>query len=89
MVRAHLAELFPEREVTEFSQFRVTRNSDLAVDEDDLVDLRMALRQGLNHRHYGQAVRLEVSSSCSPMLSDLLLEQYGLPTEALFKVKGL
>jgi polyphosphate kinase len=88
VVRAHLAELFPEREVAEFSQFRVTRNSDLAVDEDDLVDLRMALRQGLNHRHYGQAVRLEVSSSCSPMLSDLLLEQYGLPAEALFKVKG-
>ena len=88
VVRAHLAELFPEREVAEFSQFRVTRNSDLAVDEDDLVDLRMALRQGLNHRHYGQAVRLEVSSSCSPMLSDLLLEQYGLPPEALFRVKG-
>ena len=88
VVRAHLAELFPEREVAEFSQFRVTRNSDLAVDEDDLVDLRMALRQGLNHRHYGQAVRLEVSASCSPMLSDLLLEQYGLPAESLFRVKG-
>lgn len=88
VVRAHLAELFPEREVAEFSQFRVTRNSDLAVDEDDLVDLRMALRQGLHHRHYGQAVRLEVSSSCSPMLSNLLLEQYGLPAESLFRVKG-
>lgn len=53
-----------------------------------MVDLRMALRQGLHHRHYGQAVRLEVSSSCSVVLSDLLLEQYGLPAEALFRVKG-
>ena len=88
VVRAHLAELFPGREVSEFSQFRVTRHSDLAVDEDDVVDLRMALRQGLHHRHYGQAVRLEVSSSCSVVLSDLLLEQYGLPAEALFRVKG-
>lgn len=88
VVRAHLAELFPGREVAEFSQFRVTRHSDLAVDEDDVVDLRMALRQGLHHRHYGQAVRLEVSSSCSVVLSDLLLEQYGLPAEALFRVKG-
>ncbi|MEG2817990.1 MAG: polyphosphate kinase 1 [Comamonas sp.] len=88
VVRAHLAELFPGREVAEFSQFRVTRHSDLAVDEDDVVDLRMALRQGLHHRHYGQAVRLEVSSSCSPILSDLLLEQYGLPEQALFRVKG-
>ena len=88
VVRAHLAELFPGREVSEFSQFRATRHSDLAVDDDDVVDLRMALRQGLHHRHYGQAVRLEVSSSCSVELSDLLLEQYGLPAQALFRVKG-
>ena len=88
VLRAHLDELFPGREVAEFSQFRVTRNSDLAVDEDDVSDLRMALRQGLRRRHYGQAVRLEVSSSCSAMLSDLLLEQYDLPPEALFRVKG-
>lgn len=88
IVRAHLAELFPGREVAEFAQFRVTRHSDLAVDEDDVSDLRMALRQGLHHRHYGQAVRLEVSFACSPMLSDLLLGQFGLPAEALFRVKG-
>ena len=88
VVRAHLPELFLGREVAEFSQFRVTRNSDLAVDEEDVSDLRMALRQGLHHRHYGQAVRLEVSSACSPMLANLLLEQYGLPQQALFRVKG-
>ncbi|MDD3017195.1 MAG: polyphosphate kinase 1 [Comamonas sp.] len=88
VVRAHLSELFSGREVAEFSQFRVTRNSDLAVDEEDVSDLRMALRQGLHHRHYGQAVRLEVSSACSPMLANLLLEQYGLPQQALFRVKG-
>ncbi|WP_027015829.1 polyphosphate kinase 1 [Comamonas composti] len=88
IVRAHLDELFPGREVAEFAQFRVTRHSDLAVDEADVSDLRMALRQGLHHRHYGQAVRLEVSFDCSPMLSELLLEQYGLPEEALFRVRG-
>lgn len=88
VVRAHLSELFLGREVAEFSQFRVTRNSDLAVDEEDVSDLRLALRQGLHHRHYGQAVRLEVSSACSPMLANLLLEQYGLPQQALFRVKG-
>jgi len=88
IVRAHLAELFPGREVTEFSQFRVTRNSDLAVDEEDVINLRMALRQGLHHRHYGQAVRLEVSASCSAVLANLLLQQHGLPQQALFRVKG-
>ena len=88
IVRAHLAELFPGREVTEFSQFRVTRNSDLAVDEEDVINLRMALRQGLHHRHYGQAVRLEVSASCSAVLANVLLQQHGLPQQALFRVKG-
>lgn len=88
IVRAHLAELFTGREVTEFSQFRVTRHSDLAVDEDDVRNLRTALRQGLEHRHYGQAVRLEVSSSCSRFLSDFLQLQFALPDAALYRVHG-
>jgi len=88
VIRAHLSELFPGREVDQFSQFRVTRHSDLAVDEDDLVNLRMALRQGLQHRNYGQAVRLEVSAGCSQQLSDFLLAQLQLPPLALFRVNG-
>lgn len=47
VIRAHLDELFPGRDVGQFSQFRVTRHSDLAVDEDDVRNLRTALRQGL------------------------------------------
>lgn len=88
VIRAHLAELFPGREVWQFSQFRVTRHSDLAVDEDDVQNLRMALREGLEHRHYGQAVRLEVSAGCSEHLSEFLLKQFGLPPKALFRVHG-
>ena len=88
IVRSHLEDLFPGREVTEFSQFRVTRHSDLALDEEDVRNLRTALRQGLQHRHYGQAVRLEVSSGCSQFLSDFLLAQFGLPTAALYRVQG-
>ena len=88
VIRAHLGELFPGREVGTFSQFRVTRHSDLAVDEDDVRDLRTALRQGLEHRHYGQAVRLEVSSGCSEHLAGFLLRQFGLPERALYRVAG-
>ncbi len=88
VIRAHLAELFPGREVGQFSQFRVTRHSDLAVDEDDVRNLRMALRQGLQHRHFGQAVRLEVSAGCSEYLSRFLLTQFGLPDLALYRVHG-
>lgn len=88
VIRAHLEDLFPGREVTEFSQFRVTRHSDLALDEEDVRNLRTALRQGLQHRHYGQAVRLEVSAGCSKFLSDFLLAQFDLPAAALYRVHG-
>jgi polyphosphate kinase len=88
VIRAHLGELFVGRSVGQFSQFRVTRHSDLSVDEDDVKNLRTALRQGLVHRHYGQAVRLEVSAGCSPFLADFLLGQFELPPESLFRVAG-
>lgn len=88
VIRAHLAELFAGREVGQFSQFRVTRHSDLAVDEDDVKNLRTALRQGLEQRHYGQAVRLEVSAGCSEYLASFLLRQFNLPTPSLYRVHG-
>ena len=88
VIRAHLAELFPGRQVGQFSQFRVTRHSDLAVDEDDVQNLRTALRQGLEQRHYGQAVRLEVSAGCSEHLAAFLLKQFKLPALALYRVHG-
>lgn len=88
LIRSHLSDLFPGRQVTEFSQFRVTRHSDLAVDEEEVKNLRTALRMGLQHRHYGEALRLEVSAGCSEFLSSFLLEQFALPQQALFRVPG-
>jgi polyphosphate kinase len=88
VIRAHLDLLFPGREVGQFSQFRVTRHSDLAVDEEDVRNLRTALRLGLTQRHYGQAVRLEVSAGCSEYLAAFLLRQFALPGHALYRVHG-
>lgn len=88
VIRSHLSELFPGREVGQFSQFRVTRNSDLSVDEEEVENLRTALRKGLQHRQYGQALRLEVSDSCSAHLSEFLLNQFNLPQTALFRASG-
>ncbi|MDM0045689.1 polyphosphate kinase 1 [Variovorax dokdonensis] len=88
IVRANLHSMFPGRQVGEFSQFRVTRHSDLAVDEEDVKNLRTALRQGLEFRHFGRAVRLEVSASCAESLSSFLLTQFDLPPESLFRVHG-
>jgi polyphosphate kinase len=88
VIRAHLGELFPGREVEAFSQFRVTRDSDLEVDEDEVTNLRQALRSHLTRRHYGQAIRLEVVASCPAELARFLLEQFALPESALYKVNG-
>src|SRR4030095_3115529 len=62
VIRAHLGELFPGREVETFSQFRITRDSDLEVDAD-VTNLRQALRSSLRTRHFGQARRLEGADS--------------------------
>ncbi|WP_325343663.1 polyphosphate kinase 1 [Xylophilus sp.] len=88
VMRAHLEDLFPGRDVVEFSQFRVTRHSDLAVDEEDVRNLRTALRQGLRQRNFGQAVRLEVSSWCSDLLRGYLQHHFALPEAAVYRVQG-
>jgi polyphosphate kinase len=88
VIRAHLESLFPGRRVEAFSQFRVTRDSDLAVDDREVTNLRQALRSGLSTRHFGEAVRLEVVSTCPAELSQFLLEQFALPPAALYRVNG-
>lgn len=88
VIRAHLKDLFPDRVVGQFSQFRVTRDSELLVDEEDAKNLRTALRHGLEHRQFGKPVRLEVSSDCSEHLSQFLLQQFKLPTDAIYRVDG-
>jgi polyphosphate kinase len=89
VIRAHLASLFTGREVLNFSQFRVTRHSDLALDEEDVKNLRTALRQGLVQRNFGDAVRLEVSQACDEKLAKFLLQQFDLPKQSLYRVNGL
>ncbi|WP_130483274.1 polyphosphate kinase 1 [Sphaerotilus mobilis] len=88
VIRAHLSELFPSRTVEAFSQFRVTRDSDLDVDEEEVKNLRTALRSELSARHYGEAIRLEVVRSCPEDLSRFLLAQFDLPEVALYRVNG-
>jgi polyphosphate kinase len=88
VIRAHLESLFPGRTVEAFSQFRVTRDSDLAVDEREVVNLRQALRTGLTTRHFGQAIRLEVVNTCPKDLEQFLLRQFDLPEAALYRVNG-
>lgn len=88
VIHANIGDLFTGREVVAFSQFRVTRNSDLWVDEDEVKNLRVALQSGLQSRPFGVAIRLEVAKNCPPHLSQFLLEQFGIDKNHLFAVDG-
>ncbi len=88
VIHAHVGELFTGMEVQGCYQFRVTRNSDLFVDEEEVKNLRLALQGELPQRHFGDAVRLEVADLCSPEISDFLLAQFNLSRDDLYQVNG-
>ena len=88
ILHAHVQELFAGMKVLGCYQFRVTRNSDLFVDEEEITNLRIALQGELLHRHFGDAVRLEVADNCSPAMVEFLLQQFGLEVADLYRVDG-
>ena len=88
ILHAHVDELFGGMQVKGCHQFRVTRNSDLFVDEEEIKNLRIAVQGELLHRHFGDAVRLEVAEGCSPQTVEFLLQQFGLGEEDLYRVDG-
>lgn len=88
IIHAHVGELFAGMHVTGCYQFRVTRNSDLYVDEEEIKNLRVALQGELSQRHLGHSVRLEVADNCSQQMADFLLEQFFLKKEDLYQVNG-
>jgi polyphosphate kinase len=84
-----VGELFTGMTVLGCYQFRVTRNSDLFVDDEEVKNLRIALQGELPQRHFGDAVRLEVADACSNVMSDFLLQQFGLEHEDLYRAPGI
>jgi polyphosphate kinase len=88
ILHAHVDELFAGMKVLGCYQFRVTRNSNLFVDEEEIKNLHTALKGELLHRHFGDAVRLEVADNCSQPMVDFLLQQFGLRDEDLYRVEG-
>ena len=87
-MHAFVDELFPGIEVTGCHQFRVTRNSDLFVSEDDITDLRSALQGELPTRHLGDAVRLEINASMPENLIERLRNECDLLPEDCYRVNG-
>ena len=88
VIHSHIEDMFTGRDVIAYSQFRVTRDSDLWVDEDEVKNLRQALKGELQGRQFGTSVRLEVAKNCPPELSDFLLDQFCLDSSRLYAVDG-
>ena len=89
IIHAYVGDLFPGMNVTACHQFRITRNSQLYLHEEETEDLKKAVAGELLERRYGSAVRLEVSTRCPHELSDFLLHQFGLKEQDLYRVDGL
>jgi len=88
ILHAFVGHLFAGMAVLGCYQFRVTRNSDLFVDEEEIKNLRTKIQGELPQRHFGDAVRLEVADDCSPQMTRFLLEQFGLDERDLYRVSG-
>ncbi len=88
VIHAFVAELFPGMEVTGCYQFRITRNSDLFLDQEEVDDLLRAVEGELPGRRYGDEVRLEVADNCPDDMAEFLLSQFGLERGDLYQVNG-
>jgi polyphosphate kinase len=88
ILHEHVSGLFAGMKVVDCYQFRVTRNSELFVDEEEVKDLRTALRGELPHRQFGDEVRLEVAANCPQQISDFLLAQFNLGPDDIYRVDG-
>ena len=89
LIAAHLDSLFPGLEVVEHHLFRVTRNTDIEVEEDRDEDLLQALERTLTKRRFGPAVRLEVQDTITSRVLDLLTEEIDVPDEDVLQIPGL
>ena len=88
ILHEYVYKLFRGMAVKGCHQFRLTRDSALMVDEEDLRNLRTAIKNELHDREFGDGVRLEVAEGCPEHLSDFLLAHFGLARSDLYRVDG-
>ena len=88
IMAAHLSDLFPGMEIREHHAFRVTRNEDVEVEEDDAENLLKALERELVRRRFGPPVRLEVEENIDPYVLDLLVSELDITSLEVFRLPG-
>jgi polyphosphate kinase len=89
VIEANLDLLFAGMEIEEHHLFRVTRNADLSLEEDEADDLLLAIEEELRRRRFGEAVRLEVERSMPASLRRILLPGIGVDDDQLYEVRGM
>jgi len=88
VIAANLESLFPGLQVTESYPFRVTRDADLEIQEDDAADLLQTVEQGLRRRQFGDVARLEVTTAMPARLRDLLIENLLVDPADVYALPG-
>jgi len=88
VIAAHLQDLFPGMDILQHHSFRVTRNEDVEVEEDDAENLLDALERELTRRRFGPPVRLEVEDTIEPYVLDLLMRELQVTQDEVFSVQG-
>ena len=86
LIAAHLESLFPGMIIKEACSFRVTRNEDIDVEEDDAENLLNAMEKELLRRRFGPPIRLEITDTTSPFLSQLLADQLGVSQDEVYRL---
>jgi polyphosphate kinase len=89
VIEANLQDLFTGMEVVDSHLFRVTRNADFTVEEDEADDLLLAIEEELRRRRFGEAVRLEVERTMPAATRNLLLRGLGLEAEDDYEISGM
>lgn len=88
IIHANIHRVFPGLKINGCYQFRVTRNSDLEVDEEEVDNLLKAMRSEIRRRRFSHPVRLEVADNCPAEISNFLLQRFRLGPEDLYQVNG-
>lgn len=88
IITTHVNSLFPGMEISGCYPFRLTRNSDLFLREEEIDDLAKAVQREIFSRHYGHVVRLEIDKNCPGKIVDFLLQKYHLRHEDTFYCDG-
>ena len=88
IIQAQIHDVFPGMKVKGCYQFRLTRNSDLFFQEEEIEDLALTLKTELFQRHYGNVVRLEIDKSCPASITQFLLDKHQIQQDDVYYCDG-